>query len=194
MIKNGDLIIPPETQRKLLIKSVHDDIHCGVAATQKRIKLEAWWPGYSWDFEEYIKRCKTCKEFRNFTQTTLHSWPREVETSSRVHMDHRYITGVGLLLIQVNSFSSWPEVICVPDKKSSAYILRDIFSRNSIPKTLVSDNTLEFCDEDLNLWLGKIGCKPYKIPPYHPQSNGLAKRMVQTIKIGLKACSQQKEK
>ena len=35
VICNGDLIIPPETQRKLLIKSVHDDIHCVVAAIQK---------------------------------------------------------------------------------------------------------------------------------------------------------------
>ena len=45
VICNGDLIIPPETQRRLVIKSVHDDIHWGVAATQKRIKLEAWWLG-----------------------------------------------------------------------------------------------------------------------------------------------------
>ena len=57
MICYGDLIIPlPETQRKLVIKSVHNDIHCGVAATQKRIKLEVWWLGYSRDVEEYIKK------------------------------------------------------------------------------------------------------------------------------------------
>ena len=42
VICNGDQIIPPEMQRKLVIKSVHDDIHCGIAAPQKRIKLEAW--------------------------------------------------------------------------------------------------------------------------------------------------------
>ena len=84
----------------------------------------------------------------------------------------------------------------MPDKKSSTIkqILRVIFSINGIPKTPISDNTSEFCDEDVNLWLEKIGCKPYKTPPYHPQSNGLAERMVQTVKMGLKACSQQKEK
>ena len=90
------------------------------------------------------------------------------------------------------SFSGWPEVIRVPDKKSSTLkqILRVIFSRNGIPKILVFDNAPEFCDEDLNLWLIKIGCKSYQMLPYHRQSNGLAKRMVQTVKMGLKACSQ----
>ena len=96
VIFNGDLIIPPET-RKLVIKSVRDDIHCGVAVTQKRMKLEAWWPGYSRDVKEYIKRCKKCKELRNFTQTTLHSWSREGEPWNCVHMDHAYITGGGLI-------------------------------------------------------------------------------------------------
>ena len=71
VLSNGDLIIPPET-KKIGDKSVHDDIYCGVAVTQKRIKSETWWPGYSRDIEEYIKRCKKCKNLRNFTQTTLH--------------------------------------------------------------------------------------------------------------------------
>ena len=94
---------------------------------------------------------------RNFIQTTLHSWPREMEPWSCVHMDHAYITGVGLFLILVDSFSGWPEVICVADKTSSMIkqILRVIFSRNDIPKTLVSDNAPEFCNEDLTLWLEK---------------------------------------
>ena len=49
-----------------MIKSVHDD--SGVTATQKRIKLEAAWQGYSRDIEEYIKRCKELKNF------TLYIW------------------------------------------------------------------------------------------------------------------------
>lgn len=110
-------------------------------------------------------------------------------------MDHAYINGVGLLLILVDSFSGWPEIIQVPDKKSSTIkqILGVIFFRNGIPKTLVSDNAPEFCDEDLNLWLEKIGCKPYKTPPYHPQSNGLAERMVQTVKTEKHVLSKKKK-
>ena len=70
-----------------------------------------------------------------------------------MHIDHTYITGKGLLLIRVDSFSGWPEVIRMPDKKSSTIkqILRVIFSRNGIPKTLVSDNAPKLGNEDLNL-------------------------------------------
>ena len=149
------------------------------------------------DVKEYIKRCqKKCKELRNFTQNTWHSWPREVEPWSRVHMNHVYITGGGLPLILVESFLGWPEVIRVPDKKNSTVkqILKVIFSRNDISKSLVSDYTPEFHNEDLSLWLEKIGCKPYKTTPYHPQSIGLTETMVQTVKTGLKAWSQQREK
>ena len=106
-------------------------------------------------------------------------------------MDHAYTTGVGILLVLVDSFSGWPEIIRVPDKKNftTKHILRVIFSRNGIPKTLVSDNAPGFCDEDLNSWLEKIGCKPYETSQYYPQSNELAERMVQIVKMGLKACS-----
>lgn len=41
VICNGNLVIAPETQRKHVIKSVHDNIHCGIVYTQ-RLKLEAW--------------------------------------------------------------------------------------------------------------------------------------------------------
>ena len=58
-----------------------------------------------------------------------------MEPWSRVHMDHAYMPAVGLLLIK--------------------QILRVIFSRNSIPKPLVSVNAPERCDEDLSLWWEK---------------------------------------
>ena len=90
------------------------------------------------------------------------------------------------------TFSDWHDVIREPEKKSSTIkqILMVIFSRISIPKTLVFDNALEFYDEALNLCLENIGCKPYKTL----RSNGLPERMVQTVKTGLKTCSLQKEK
>lgn len=62
-------------------------------------------------------------------------------------MDHAHANGVGLLLILVDSYSGWPEVIQVSNKRSLTVkqALRIIFSRNGIPKGIVSDNAPEFC-------------------------------------------------
>ena len=68
-------------------------------------------------------------------------------------------------------------------------VLRTIFSRNGVPRCLVSDNAAEFSDTELCDWLRHIGCKAIKMPPYHPESNGIAEQMVQTVKHGLRAFS-----
>ena len=60
-----------------------------------------------------------------------------------------------------------------------------IFSRQGVPLYLVTDNAQEFCSETFINRL-KIGCTPYKTPPYHPQSNGCAERMVRTIKDSMR--------
>ena len=65
-------------------------------------------------------------------------------------------------------------------------VLRTILARNAVP---ITDNASNFCNESLVSWLRKIGYMPYRPPPYHPQSNGIAERMVQTVKMGFKASS-----
>ena len=119
-----------------------------------------------------------------------------MEPWSLVHMDHTYITGVRSFIITSRLFfkMAWSNP-CT--RQETFYDKTD--SKGHVflkwqTKILESDNAVEFCDEDLSLWLEKIGCKPCKILPYLPQSIGLAERMVQTVKTGLKACSQQKEK
>ena len=53
---NGDLIIPPETLRKLVIKSLHDDIHCGVAATQKKDEIRSMVIGTFMRYQRIYKK------------------------------------------------------------------------------------------------------------------------------------------
>ena len=189
LLCNGDLIVPPALLRDKFIKAVHDDVHGGTTATRNRLKLEAWWPGYCDSVEQFVKRCPTCCRLKPTVPRHTHTWPEELRPWSRVHMDHGHIPGVGLLLILVDAYSGWPEVFLVPDRRAQTVksVLRSIFSRNGVPRVLVSDNAAEFSDRDLGQWLLRIGCHPMKTPPYHPQSNGLAERMVQTVKRGLRA-------
>ena len=45
IIFSANAIVPPQILRKDVTKSVHDDIHSEVAVTQRRLRLQAWWPG-----------------------------------------------------------------------------------------------------------------------------------------------------
>ena len=183
--------MPPQILKKDVTKSEHTDIHGGVAATQRRLRLLAWWLGYCKDVEERIRRCPKCTEIKIFKQTKIHMWPKKGVPRTRVHMDRVHIRDIGLFLILVDSFWDWPEIIKVRNRKATIVrqISKTIFARYGVPKTILTDNTPEFCDESLVLWLRKIGRMPYKTPPYHSQLNGIAERMVQTVKMGLKAFS-----
>ena len=189
VVYNGDIIVVPHELRRKFISSIHDDIHGGVTATKHRLRLEAWWPGYGEDIERYVKNCVTCQRIKPISQNNTHTWPKESEPWSRVHMDHGHVPGIGSFLILVDSYSGWPEAIMVNDRSSQTVqkVLRTVFSRNGVPRSIVSDNAAEFTDGNLCAWLQKIGCSVIKTPPYHPASNGIAERMVQTIKRGIKA-------
>ena len=87
-------------------------------------------------------------KIKTLKQTKIHKWPKKEAPWARVHIDHAYIQDIGLFLILVDSFLGWLEVIKVRNKKVTTVIqiVRTIFTRNLVPKTIIMDNTPEFCD------------------------------------------------
>ena len=84
----------------------------------------------------------------------------------------------------VDAYSKWPEIIVTKDMTSQSIkqCLRQLFSRFGIAEVLVSDNGPSLISKDLNEWLANIGCLHLTSPDYHPKSNGLAEKMVRTVK------------
>ena len=67
-------------------------------------------------------------------------------------------------------------------------VLRALFSRYGLPLELFSDNAPQFVAGEFQTLL-KINCIKHTLgPPYHPSSNGLAERHVQTFKRMYQAC------
>ena len=180
----GDRPVIPSSLRPRVLDLVHSDTHMGSTATRNRLQVCAWWPGFCADVEAFVRNCPTCTRIRPGGHSTVHTWPSESEPWHRVHMDHAHIPSVGLILILVDAMSGWPEAVRVPDRNAATVkrVLQAIFSRNGVPHVLVSDNAAEFCDAGFMSWLQRIGCRSLKTPPRHPQSNGIAERMVQSIK------------
>ena len=70
-------------------------------------------------------------------------------------------------------------------------VLMVLFSRYGLPEQIVSDNGPQFCSEEFACFMKENGIKHIFCSPYHPSSNGLAERFVQTFKRAMKASSQE---
>ena len=89
-----------------------------------------------------------------------------------------------MFLIAVDVFSKWPEIVEMTSTTAgqTVKVLRDIFARYGLPEQLVSDNSPQFVSSDFADFCKSKAIKHVWVAPYHPASNGLAERMVQTFK------------
>ena len=83
-------------------------------------------------------------------------------------------------MIPVNSTSS----------SSTIEVLRDLFARFGIPEQLVSDNSAQFVSEEFQAFIRSNGIRHITSVTYHPATNGLAERAVQTFKQALRSVYQ----
>ena len=67
--------------------------------------------------------------------------------------------------------------------------LRSIFAIHGLPEMLVTDNASIFTSEEFKLFTKQNGIRHVTSAPYHPASNGLAERAVQTFKKFMKKTS-----
>ena len=63
--------------------------------------------------------------------------------------------------------------------------MRKSFASLGLPDVVVSDNAATFTSEEFALFLKWNGIRHVRSPPYHPASNGMIERVVQTFKDGL---------
>ena len=65
--------------------------------------------------------------------------------------------------------------------------LRTIFAIMGIPQQLVSDNGPQFTPEKFKNLMKRNGIRHVTGAPYHPATNGIAKRLVRSFKRAVKA-------
>jgi hypothetical protein len=163
--------------------------HPGVVKMKLLARSYVWWPSIDLDIEVLVKCCTGCQQHhRNPSKAPLH--PREWPSApwKRIHIDFAGPFMDHMFLIAVDAHSKWPEVI--PMTKTTAtkttQAFRTIFSRNGLPEQIVSDNGPQFVSEEFQQFTKLNGIIHIKSAPYHPATNGLAERFVQTFKQSMR--------
>ena len=93
-----------------------------------------------------------------------------------------------MFLFIIVAHSKWLEVLLVNNATTIVTIeqLLNVFTTHGLPNTIVSDNGSVFMSDDFAKFVKQNGIEHIRTSPYHPALNGLAKRSVQTFKMGLK--------
>ena len=115
-----------------------------------------WWPGMDADIESCTKTCESCQLVkRNPTNAPVHPWISSSRLGERVHIDYAGPVEGKMLLIVVDFYSKWPEVVIQNSTTSEATVNapRTIFSRGGIPQAL---KAMALSGESLQVRLDKL--------------------------------------
>ena len=174
---------------EVTLHELHKD-HPGVSRMKSVARSYLWWPGLDKDIENLAKSCSACQAVKRAPPTVpLQPWVWPSKPWQRVHLDYAGPFQGRMFLIAVDAFSKWPEVKIMTSTTVSATLdtLREWFCTHGIPEQLVTDNGPQFTADAFKEFAQLNGIRHIKSAPYHPASNGLAERFIQSLKQSLKA-------
>ena len=184
------VVIPPQGHVKLL-EELHDS-HPGASRMKSLARSYFWWPGLDADIASKVRSCQECQRHAKAPAcATLHPWEWPGRPWSRIHADYVGPFQGKMFLLLVDAHSKWLEVLMVSAATSAVTIekMRAVFAVHGLPETLVTDNGSVFTSSEFVEFTKKNGIHHIRSSPYHPASNGLAERAVQTFKAGMKKSS-----
>ena len=183
----GSRVVMPEKGRKRALELLHV-AHPGIVRMKSLARGYMWWPSMNNDIELRVKQCTTCQSSRKMPPVApLHQWVRSDKPWSRIHIDYAGPLDGKMFLLMIDSHSKWLEVHATTSSTAAVTIelMRKSFASLGLPEVVVSDNAATFTSEEFALFLKRNGIRHVRSPPYHPASNGMVERVVQTFKDSL---------
>ena len=179
------MVIPPLAREHLLVE-LHGR-HPGVLRMKSLARSLIWWPGMDHAIEDMVTHCSDCQRAQASPPSApLHPWKWPTRPWARLHVDFAGPMDGRMYLIVVDAHSKWLEVLPVTTATAlTIQHLRTLFARFGIPESFVSDNGPQFTAAGFQLFCKQNGIRHIQVVPYHPASNRLAERGVQTFKKGI---------
>ncbi|XP_058816481.1 uncharacterized protein K02A2.6-like [Topomyia yanbarensis] len=180
----GERLVVPPCSRRRVLQQLHAG-HPGVERMRSIARQYVYWPNIDDEVAKIVRSCNECSTVaRCDRKTNLESWPAPEEPWQRLHLDYAGPIDGQYYLILVDSYSKWPEVVRTKDITTTATlrILQGICARYRQPETLVTANGPQLTSDQFETFCDSNGITHLKTAPFHPQSNGLAERFVDTFK------------
>ena len=175
------VVIPTKFQGQIL-DEIHSS-HLGVVKMKSVACTYVYWPKIDLQIEE--KAPPTAQ---------LHPWEWPSKPWRRLHIDFAGPYLDKMFLSVVVAHCKWPEVVPMNSAISASTIkaLRFIFARFGFPQQIVSDNGAKFTSSEFNSFVISNGIKNIQSAPFHPTTNGLAERFVQSFKAAMNSAKASK--
>ncbi|XP_046443918.1 uncharacterized protein K02A2.6-like [Daphnia pulex] len=184
----GNRVVIPKTLQPQVLSLLHEE-HAGIVRMKAVARSFIWWPGLDSQLTEMATSCLPCLQTRNNPKRRKEAaWPVPDQPWSRLHVDFAGPLPSGqYLFVLMDATSKWPEIFRLNRITSDTTIstLKTIFARFGLPSELVSDNGPQFTSEEFKRFMLVNGIVHHRGAPYHPQTNGLAERAVQSVKKAL---------
>lgn len=179
----GNRLVVPNKLIPSILEILHKD-HKGIVRMKALARSSLWWFGIDGDIEAFVKSCMVCMSTqKSEKQKVFCEWPKSSYPFERVHVD-LFEFQKSMYLVFVDSYSKFINIDLVQQYNAFNVIekLRILFAAYGLPKMLVSDNGPPFNSYIFKMFFKANGIEVLNSPPYHPESNGLAERAVQTSK------------
>jgi hypothetical protein len=184
----GNRVVIPTAGRKTILTELHT-AHPGVVRMKNLSRSFVWWPNFDKDIEDTVRSCTDCQvHMRLPTHTPIHPWEFPNKPWQRVHIDFAGPVDGKMLFLIIDAYSKFPFVHVMNSTTASRTIdcLRETCALEGIPEIIVSDNGPQFVSAEFAEWCKENGIHHIRSSAYHPATNGLVEKLVQTVKLGLK--------
>ena len=141
--------------------------------------------GVGKDIESVVKSCQACQSVKNAPHNApLHPWLWSTKLWQWIHINFAGPFQGRTYFLVTDGYSKWPEIIEMTSTTASKTVeeLHKLFSSFGLPEQIVTDNGPYFVSEEFGVFTKMNGIKHIKSAPYHPSTNGVVGRLVQTLK------------
>ena len=179
----------PDKLQEHVLHELHLN-HPGISKMKSIARSYVWWPGLDQDITKVVQGCTACQQNRACQPSApLHPWNWPSRPWELINVDFAGPFLNCIFLIIVDAHSKWPEVfeMKLTSAQTTIQVLRKLFASYGLPHQLVSDNGPQFVSKEFEEFMKLNGITHIRCAPYHPSSNGLAERFVQTFKGVMKA-------